>query len=48
MKKLLTVLASGILFPGCQKNNNESFEDKLANQEKIIIPAEEVQLPVAQ
>ena len=44
MKKFTTILAAGILFSACQKNTNESFDDKLTNQEKIIIPAEETSI----
>ena len=41
MKKLIAIIAAGILISACQKNNNESFKDQLTTQEKIVIPAEE-------
>lgn len=41
MKKLITLIAAGILFSACQKSNNESFKDQLTTHEKINIPAEQ-------
>ena len=41
MKKLITIIATGILLSACQKNNNESIKDELSTQGKIVIPTEE-------
>ncbi|HET9745507.1 MAG TPA: hypothetical protein VFP97_07340 [Chitinophagaceae bacterium] len=41
MKKLIAIMAAGILLSACHKNNHESFKDELTTQEKIVIPAEE-------
>ena len=41
MKKLTTLIAAGIFFSACQKNNNESIKDQLTTQGKIVIPADE-------
>ena len=41
MKKLITLIGTGIFFSACQKNNNESVKDQLTTQEKIVIPTEE-------
>jgi len=40
MKKLITIIATGIFFSSCQKNNNGSFKDELTIEGKIVIPQE--------
>jgi len=39
MNKIITLIATGILFSACQKHNNGSEKDQLTTQEKIVIPA---------
>jgi hypothetical protein len=41
MKKLITLIAAGIIFSACQKNHDGSCKDQLTTQEKIIIPTGE-------
>ena len=41
MEKLTTLIAAGIIFSACQRNNNESFKDELTTQKKIVIPDNE-------
>jgi hypothetical protein len=40
MKKLTTIIAAGILFSACQKNNDQVSKDELTTEEKIVIPTD--------
>lgn len=41
MKKLTILIAAGIFFSACQKNNNDVGKDQLTTHEKIAIPADQ-------